>query len=104
LGRPWDLTSGEIHCHELESKPTDAHDRIKGRKFRQNIIEVRNKIHHVWVAEAIFFPVVWYEGKQSAPAEIEHDRQAAAKAEVQLRHALRGEAATKAALADLARL
>lgn len=104
LGHPWELTSGEIHCHDLESKLTDAHDRIKDKTFRKHVIEVRTEINGVWAAEAVFFPAVWYEGKQPTPTEIEHDRQAAAKAEVQLRHAHRGETATKAALAELARL
>jgi len=104
LGHPWELTSGELHCHDLESKLTDAHDRIKDKAFRKQVVEVRTEIRGVWAAEAIFFPVVWYEGKQPSPAEIEHDRQAAAKAEVQLGHAHRGEVATKAALAELARL
>lgn len=104
LGHPWELTSGVIHCHELESKLTDAHDRIKNKAFRKYVGEVRTEVHGVWAAEAVFFPVVWYEGKQPSPAEIEHDKQAAAKAEVQLRHAHLGEAAAKAALAGLARL
>jgi hypothetical protein len=104
LGHPWELTSGEIHCHELESKLTDAHDRIKDKRFRKHVVEARTEIHGIWAAEAVFFPVVWYEGKQPTSAEIEHDRQAAAKAELQLRHAHQGETATKAALAELARL
>ena len=104
LGHPWELTSGEIHCHELVSKLTDAHDRIKGKKFRENIMEVRKEIHGVWVTSAHFFPAVGYEGKLPTPAGIEHDWQANTKAELQLHHARMGDTATKAALAELARL
>jgi hypothetical protein len=104
LGHPWQSVSGEIHCHELESKLTDAHDRIKSQRFRKHILEVRTEIHGIWAAEAKSIPVVWYEGKEPTPSEIEHDRRANSKAEVQLHHAQQGETATKAALSELARL
>jgi len=104
LGHPWELTSGEIHCHDLESKLTDAHDRIKDQAFRKHVIEVRTEIHGIWAAKALFFPAIGFEGKPPTPAEIDRERQAAAKADLQLRHARQGEAATKAALAELARL
>ena len=104
LGHPWKLASGEIHCHELESKLTDAHDRIHSGKFRKHVLEVRTEIHNVWVTEAKFFPVVWFEGKQLTPSELERERQASTKAELQTRHAQKGEIATKAALAELAQL
>jgi hypothetical protein len=104
LGHPWKLASGEIHCHELESKLTDAHDRIKNEKFRKHVLAVLTEIHNVWAAEAKFFPVVWFEGKQQTPSEIEREKQATATAEIQLRHAQKGEIATKAALAKLGEL
>ncbi len=103
MGHPWELTSGAIHCHDLESKLTDAHDRIKDKAFRKHVIEVRTEIHGIWAAKALFFPAVGFEGKPPTPAEIERDRQSAAKAELQLRHARSGDVATKAALAELAR-
>lgn len=56
------LSPRVIHCHELENKLTDAHDRIQSRVFREHLVEVRTEAHGVWAAEAVFFPVVWYEG------------------------------------------
>lgn len=104
LQHPWETTSGEIYCHDLETLLSDAHDRVSDKKFRMAVKAAKVEIHGVWVTEFKAHPAIWYVGKQESPGEIAREKEAQVRAHRQLSHAHRGEKAVKEALARLSKL
>jgi hypothetical protein len=104
LRHPWQLPSGAIHWHELESKLTDAHDRITDREFRATVVAIRAELQGIWASQATHSPGIWYEGKVPLPSELEHEKELAARKERQRLHAQRGEELIVSARVSLERL